>query len=200
MQQPGRPREFDPEETLSKIMKLFWEHGYEATGLSDIIKATGLGKASLYSAFGNKQSMYLKALAHYDQLMVDAGVSTLRSPEMAPLDRITAFLSAPIAAVRDQIDRRGCFLCNASADRAALDDDTAAVVRQGYEKMRRAIAHSLMEEFPHLPVATIQARSELVLTVYSGLQIMARSGMTIDTLSLAKVSVMTMLNGDEVEA
>ena len=85
MQQPGRPREFDPDETLSKIMRLFWENGYEATGLSEITSVTGLGKASLYKAFGNKQSMYLKALKHYEGLMVDAAVAVLCSKDLAPL-------------------------------------------------------------------------------------------------------------------
>jgi len=96
MQQPGRPREFDPDEVLSKIMQLFWENGYEGTGLSDIIAATGMGKASLYSAFGNKQEMYLKALARYEALMVDSAVAILRAGDRPPLERINAFLSAPM--------------------------------------------------------------------------------------------------------
>lgn len=54
---PVAQREFDPDEMLSKIMQLFREHGYEATALSDIIPVTGMGRASLYSAFGNKQEM-----------------------------------------------------------------------------------------------------------------------------------------------
>ncbi|MRG70402.1 TetR family transcriptional regulator [Alphaproteobacteria bacterium HT1-32] len=193
MQQAGRPRKFDPDKTMSQIMQLFWEHGYEATGLSDIIATTGLGKASLYAAFGNKQSMYLKALAHYENRMVEAAVSSLRSPDMAPLERIDAFLSEPIKAVRDHTDRRGCFLCNASADRASLDDDTAALVRQAYDKMYRAIADSLSEAFPDMPIVTVTTRSQLVLTVYSGLRVMARSGMTADTLSLARNAVMDTL-------
>ncbi len=193
MQQPGRPREFDAEETLSKIMQLFWEHGYEATGLRDIIAATGLGKASLYAAFGNKQSMYLMALAHYDQLMVEAAVSILQSKDMAPLERIEAFLSAPITAVRDHADRRGCFICNASADRASLDNDTADIVRRGYDRMRRAIAFSLSEAHPDVETETVNARSQLILTVYSGLRVMSRSGMAVDTLSLARDAVVSTL-------
>lgn len=196
MQQPGRPREFDPDETLSKIMQLFWEHGYDATGLSDIIAATGLGKASLYAAFGNKQSMYLKALAHYESLMVNAGVSILRAPDVAPVDRIVAFLSAPITAVQTHSDRRGCFLCNASADRASLDSDTAALVRNGYDKMRRAIAYTLMQEFPDMPTAKINIQSELVLTVYSGMRVMARSGIAVDMLSRARDATMSTVSGD----
>lgn len=197
MQQPGRPREFDPDEVLSKIMQLFWEHGYEATGLSDIIAATGMGKASLYSAFGNKKSLYLKALAHYEKLVVDAAVLVLRSREMQPLERIDAFLSSAVAAVRDHQDRRGCFLCNASADRAALDPDTASQVRRGYDKMRAAIADSLREAFPAQPEAVIAAHAQLVLTVYSGLRIMSRAGTESEEMVRTKDSFLATLSRPE---
>ena len=68
---PGRPREFDEADVLAKIMSLFWERGYEGTGLSDIMNATGLQKGSLYKAFGSKQDMYVRALTHYERLIVD---------------------------------------------------------------------------------------------------------------------------------
>lgn len=193
MQQPGRPREFDPDEVLSQIMQLFWEHGYEATGLSDIIAVTGMGKASLYAAFGNKKSLYLKALAHYEKLIVDAAVSILRSREMKPLERIDAFLSSAVTAVRDHKDRRGCFLCNASADRAALDPDTANQVRRGYDKMRMAIADSLREAHPAQSEETIIAHAQLVLTVYSGLRIMSRAGTESEDMARTKESFMATL-------
>ncbi|WP_425038092.1 TetR/AcrR family transcriptional regulator [Primorskyibacter sp. S187A] len=189
MQQPGRPREFDPDETLSKIMQLFWENGYEATGLSEIMSATGLGKASLYKAFGNKQSMYLKALTHYEGVMVDAAVALLRSKDLAPLDRIDAFLSSPIAAVRDHHDRRGCFLCNAAADRASLDDETRALVQKGYDKMRKSLIASLSDALPQMSRQAIAVRAESVLTLYSGLRVMSRAGQTAERMLATKDQV-----------
>lgn len=194
MQKLGRPREFDPDETLSKIMALFWEHGYEATGLRDIIAATGMGKASLYTAFGNKQSMYLKSLAQYEVVAVNAAVKVIKDSSRAPTDRIHAFLSTPVDAVSDHVDRRGCFLCNAAADRAALDSETSALVRQGFEKMRRAIADTLGEAFPDLDPSTIAQRAQLVLTVYSGLRILSRSGMTADELAMSRDDTMAALS------
>lgn len=193
MQQPGRPREFDPDETLSKIMQLFWENGYEATGLSDITSVTGLGKASLYKAFGNKQSMYLKALIHYEGLIIDAAVAVLRSKNHAPLDRIDAFLSSPIVAVRDHKDRRGCFLCNAAADRASLDDETRALVQNGYAKIRQGIVGSLSEALPRMASGTITVRAEIVLTLYSGLRVMSRAGQSAEMMLATKDEVLNTL-------
>jgi TetR/AcrR family transcriptional repressor of nem operon len=53
----GRPREFDFNDTLERAMQTFWAKGYEATSLDDLCAATGLGRSSLYAAFGDKQSL-----------------------------------------------------------------------------------------------------------------------------------------------
>ncbi len=194
MQQLGRPREFDPEEVLSKIMQLFWEHGYEATGLSDIIAETGMGKASLYSAFGNKQEMYLKALVRYEALIVDSAAAILQSDDRLPLERIEAFLSAPITAVHANADRRGCFLCNASADRAALDSETSARVQKGYGKLQAAILYALQDADADLETEVVAQRAQLILTVYSGLRVMARSGLKVEDLELAKCAALAAVS------
>ncbi|MFX0543708.1 TetR/AcrR family transcriptional regulator [Roseovarius sp. S4756] len=187
---PGRPRQFDEDQALAAIMQLFWEHGYEATGLSDIIKATGLGKASLYATFGNKQSMYLRALAAFETQMVDAGAETLRSGDGSALERVTAFLDAPIAARRDAGDARGCFVCNASADRAALDPETAQVVRRCYAKVTTALERTLAEI---MPAEAACRRAQTVLAVYAGLRVMARTGMPIADMEQARDDVLNSL-------
>ncbi|MEO1373278.1 MAG: TetR/AcrR family transcriptional regulator [Cyanobacteria bacterium J06635_10] len=61
----GPEKQFDTEVALSKAMEVFWAHGYEATSLSELLKNMGIGKKSLYDTFGNKQSLFLKALEYY---------------------------------------------------------------------------------------------------------------------------------------
>ena len=163
-------------------------------GLSDIITATGLGKASLYKAFGNKQAMYIGALGHYEKLMVDAAVVVLGSDKLDPLTRIDAFLSSPIIALRDHNDKRGCFLCNAAADRASLDDETGAMVRRDYEKMRVATRKSLAQAFPDRSAEVVSAQAELVLTIYAGLRVMARAGTSTALMQSTKAEVIRSLS------
>ena len=61
----GPQKQFDTDIALEQAMKVFWEHGYEAASLSQLLKQMGIGKKSLYDTFGNKQSLFLKALEHY---------------------------------------------------------------------------------------------------------------------------------------
>jgi TetR/AcrR family transcriptional regulator, copper-responsive repressor len=61
----GRPRRYDREASLKAIMNLFWRKGYSATSLDELSEATGMGRPSLYQAFGNKEDMYVEALAFF---------------------------------------------------------------------------------------------------------------------------------------
>ena len=64
----ARPREFDEDRVKEALTRVFWEKGYEATTMQDLVDATGLLKGSLYGAFGDKQALYMIALAHYDHI------------------------------------------------------------------------------------------------------------------------------------
>ena len=66
-QSVGRPRAFDLEQALEKALDVFWRKGYEGTSLTDLTQAMGINKPSLYSAFGNKEQLFLKAIELYEQ-------------------------------------------------------------------------------------------------------------------------------------
>lgn len=66
----GPEKQFDPEVALSKAMEVFWARGYEAASLSELLEHMGIGKKSLYDTFGNKRSLFLKALNYYAQTEV----------------------------------------------------------------------------------------------------------------------------------
>lgn len=67
MTRTGRPREFDSDLALERALDLFWRHGYEGASVSAIAQAMGVSKSSLYAAFGDKEALYLRALARYGE-------------------------------------------------------------------------------------------------------------------------------------
>lgn len=62
----GRPREFDTEKAIARAMRLFWRQGYDGTSLTDLTEELGITRPSLYSAFGSKEALFLKALDLYE--------------------------------------------------------------------------------------------------------------------------------------
>ncbi len=63
----GRPRAFDPDVVLEQVLEMFWMRGFANTSLDDIAAETGVSRPSLASAFGDKESLYLKAMEKYRQ-------------------------------------------------------------------------------------------------------------------------------------
>jgi AcrR family transcriptional regulator len=63
----GRPRSFDAERALDRALKVFLEKGYEGASLTDLTKAMGINRPSLYAAFGDKRSLFQKSLERYSE-------------------------------------------------------------------------------------------------------------------------------------
>ncbi len=67
----GRPRAYDPEVVLKKALEVFWQKGFAATSLDDLVEATGVNRPSLYAGFGDKEALYLKAMALYQRQIAE---------------------------------------------------------------------------------------------------------------------------------
>ncbi|CAM5718591.1 TetR/AcrR family transcriptional regulator OS=Streptomyces alboniger OX=132473 GN=CP975_11160 PE=4 SV=1 [Streptomyces alboniger] len=63
----ARTKEFDPEAALQSALELFWQRGFEATSMSDLVEHLGIGRASIYATFGSEHELYLKALDSYQE-------------------------------------------------------------------------------------------------------------------------------------
>ena len=63
----GRHREFDVEQALDAALCVFWRKGYEGASYADLTAAAGVERPALYSAFGNKEELFRKALQRYYQ-------------------------------------------------------------------------------------------------------------------------------------
>ncbi len=172
----ARPREFEPEEALAAIKDAFWRRGYEATSMHDIEGATGQKKQSLYRVFGDKRSMYLKALEHYGAHEAAEAASLLSQggTARARFQRLFDYVIETALAG----DRRGCFLCNASIDQAPSDKQTRKTVARLMATVRDAFENALQTSAPYdkKPAPRARKAAEL-MSVYFGLRVLVRAGM-----------------------
>jgi TetR/AcrR family transcriptional repressor of nem operon len=140
----ARPREFDADDALERATRLFWTKGFEQTSLDDLCAATGLGRSSLYAAFGDKRQLYLRALARYEERSA-ARIGTALADRLIR-EGLAAFLGALIDDIVAGPGRRGCFIGNCAAELARLDRTAAAQVRASLERIeatfREALEHA----------------------------------------------------------
>lgn len=122
----GRPREFDEEVVLDAAVQCFWKRGYEATSIRDLISGTGLTGASLYNAFGDKDSLYRRALDHYVEGSI--GDRIRRCEAMEPRAAIEAFFREILSRSLNDEECKGCMLVNAALDVAPEDPGFRAAV------------------------------------------------------------------------
>ena len=93
----ARPREFDIDEALDAAMGVFWERGYEATSMVNLMDATGLHKGSIYKAFEDKHDLFLQALRRYLNNVYQMFHSTLTAAK-TPMEGFQALMGV-LAAV-----------------------------------------------------------------------------------------------------
>lgn len=102
----GRPREFDPEEALGAALRIFWLRGYEGASMADLTEAMGITKPSLYACFGNKESLFRKALDLYERDKLCYMKSALEEPTAkAVAERL---LRGSLAIQTGATDPHGC--------------------------------------------------------------------------------------------
>src|SRR5919106_657655 len=137
----GRPREFDADSALERATSVFWTKGFEHTSLDELCAATGLGRSSLYAAFGDKRALYLRALARYEER---SGARITAALAGKPIrEGLAAFLGALIDDIVAGPGRRGCFIGNCAAELARLDRSAAARVRASLERIEAAFRDAL---------------------------------------------------------
>jgi TetR/AcrR family transcriptional repressor of nem operon len=102
-----RPREFEPEQVLEQAMRHFWERGYRATSVGDLVEATGVRPGSLYSAFpGGKRALFLGSLDRYSKLIVPQKLRDLGGPG-ASVAEVRAYFDGLVADLLSPEGRRG---------------------------------------------------------------------------------------------
>jgi len=133
----ARPRSFDSDSVLDQAAETFREKGFDGTSVEDLEKATGLRRASLYGAYGDKRALYLAALKRYQGTK---GVRLLETLNAAKNGR--AAIETLFGIVVDEAagDPGGCLLANAASERSAHD----ALVARCVEDNRRRVEGALL--------------------------------------------------------
>ena len=193
MKRMARPREFDEGQVLDRALATFWEHGYEGTSIDELVAATGLGRASLYGAFGDKEQIFAKALDRYCALMGDS----LSIGEGEPSARVALgrLVRALVLRSSPKSGPRGCFLLS-----TAVGGDAPAAARKAYTDYTSRLERALTElvrrgqDGGELAVtADAPSVARMLVVLLQGIAASARAGRTRAQLEAAAETALDLV-------
>jgi AcrR family transcriptional regulator len=179
----ARPREFDRELALQCATRVFWAKGFASTSTDDLIEAMGIGRQSLYNAFGDKRALYLEALDSYQRGTTAGHLKRLNEPASS-IAGIRALLLGLIAE-DDELRAMGCMGVGAVSE-FGTEDPTLVELRAKVgplvfarlvERLREGQARGEVD-----PAMDVKEAARFLQMTMTGLQLAARGGANADAL------------------
>lgn len=179
----ARSREFDERTVLRAAAGVFRRRGYAGASLQELTEATGLGKGSLYGAYGSKHGLYLAALDQYTGIRAPTTAAPALDETEPAIDVLHDYLTQVARASSD--GSPSCMLTSATAELSNQDEEVARRVAEAFDALSSSLrptierAQSGGDIDPH---ADPQALADMVLAVARGIEALGHAGTSRDRL------------------
>lgn len=170
-----RTKAFNHDEIVDAAMQVFWQLGYSATSIQDLVDATGLSRSSLYNAFENKHGLYAQALRRYHELTA-RNITLLQEP--GPVKELVRRLLMRI--VNDELDgsaQRGCLAANAALELAGPDDSITELLAGNFLRLEKALEQALLRGQAEGEIASQKnprALARFIVNTIQGLRVLSK--------------------------
>jgi AcrR family transcriptional regulator len=173
----GRPRSFDADRALDSAMRVFWKHGYEGASLPALTEAMGINRPSLYATFGNKESLFLKALDRYFERPASYFSQALERPKARQVAE--HLLAGALDTYCNPRNPRGCLWIQGalacSAESEPVRKELAARRQAGEAMLRERFERAIAErDLP--PDANAGDLARYVTALIAGMSVQSTSG------------------------
>ena len=192
----ARPRKFDEAAVIAASRDLFWTQGYAATSIDDLGDVTGLGRGSLYGAFGDKRTLFLRSLDMYCIEASEAIRVELRNPDLSARDRLVAHLRGFASITAADGSRRGCLMAKSAAELSSTDAEVAKRVKRTLDGWLRELTATIAEAQRDGDLSAdvdTHALASLLLTVLRGMEAMRKGGASATTVKAAAEQAIMLL-------
>jgi len=158
-------------------MAVFWEKGFEAASLADIVEATQLNKSSLYNAFGSKEQLFSLALERYVEMRTDMITEFLTTGTRGLAD-LESFLDLMREEAVSAGGRLGCLAVNTSTELGVRDDDVIKMSLEFRNEIRTAVRAALTraEAAGEIAAGSVDRHAAILLSFVLSLPVITRSG------------------------
>lgn len=183
----ARNKEYNDIEVLQKAMELFWKQGYEKTSMQGLVTYTGIHRRSMYDSFGDKHSLFMKALEHYNEEVENKIIM-----EIKPLDSATQAIRH-IFEMAIQQTPSGCLTVNSAVELSLHDEEVAEKVKESFGKTEHLLYELVLRGQKSGELAEhhdAERLSEFLHNSLVGLRVLAKT--TNDNRKLENIIDMTL--------
>ena len=174
----ARTKTYEPETLADRALAAFWEHGFHATSMDDLVRATKVSRHGIYNDFGGKKGLFLACFKRYELAIVTPAFEAVEQHN-ADLEQIAQYFEHQIAlAERIGLPGNGCFVANASTEIAAQDGDVANKVTQHNARLAAGFATALQnsqDPTSNLAANDIKQLAETIVVFANGLWSLSRT-------------------------
>jgi TetR/AcrR family transcriptional regulator, transcriptional repressor for nem operon len=192
----ARPRGFDETTVLRCARDRFWPTGFAGTSIDEVAAATGLGKGSLYGAFGDKRQLYLRVFDGYCTEVTEATRRSLSGPDGGAYARLRAHVLAVAEATARDTGHLGCLLANGTAELAGQEPAVTDRARRTFEALEDALVECIQQAQRHGaidPTADARRHGRLLLAVLRGIEALGKANADKRSLrSIAEAALDTL--------
>ncbi|MFJ9936943.1 TetR/AcrR family transcriptional regulator [Streptomyces virginiae] len=182
----ARPRAFDEPQVLERAREQFWVTGYAGTRMDDIAQATGLGKGSLYGAFGDKGKLFHRVFGDWCTAVVEVAEGQLASgPDAEAMARLSAYVHLMAENTASDTRRRGCLLAKGTAELAQHDPAVAGRSAETMKALLTLLRMDISAAQRHGDIdsaADPERLAALLLTVVRGIEAVGKAGLDPETV------------------
>lgn len=171
-----RVKAFDPDQALEAAMRMFWQRGFEATSMRDLLDGMSIGRGSFYDTFGDKRTIFLASLDRFEKVRTSWINETLQD---SGLEGIEEVFRRTIEGLVEFEPRRGCLLANTAVELAPHDPEVAAKISSHILRTEAAFEEALIRACTAgeiQPDSDTAALARFLVNNLHGMRVLARAG------------------------
>ncbi len=171
-----RTKQFNEEEVLNKAMELFWEKGFHATSIQDLVSHLGINRASLYDTFGGKEELFNRAFAAYRSASGDMVKAMLASKASVKAGFQKLFSFAIDEAAKDDA-RKGCFVVNTTTELVPGDGQIKSILSENLDQVSGLFSTHIQKGIDQGEIDASKNAKDIgmmLFTLYNGLRVVSK--------------------------
>ncbi|RNC92033.1 MAG: TetR/AcrR family transcriptional regulator [Allomuricauda sp.] len=171
-----RTKQFCEKETLNKAMELFWEKGFHATSMQDLVSHLGINRASLYDTYGGKEALFDKAFAYYKKTS-GAWLEELFQGEASVKQGFQKLFETAIQEAVSDNCRKGCFVVNTTTEMVPGSDKMQHSLMVHKAQIEKLFVGYVQKGLNSGEITSSKSAEELGLmlyTLYNGIRVVSK--------------------------